>query len=218
MLEGKRENKVALQREMGLVVDPDAALFFWPHRLFAQKGPQLVAEIALELTRHYWDCNLQIAVVGNGDPDYEQAFGAISCGSSARIAYQHFDPLLSEQGKAAADFILMPSLYEPCGLPQMEGMRYGTLPVVRATGGLKDTVLPLSADGQRGNGFVFRDFLPDALWWACGQAMDFHRRPLEWRTMVRRRVMREAMTTFSLEQTTLQYVRLYERLLGEALI
>ena len=216
--EGKRDNKAAFQQEMGLRLDPDAPLFFWPHRLFPQKGPQLLAEIALSLIREYWEQGLQIAVVGNGDPYWEDAFGAISCGSDGRIAYQHFEPFLSELGKAAADFILMPSMYEPCGLPQMEGLRYGTLPIVRATGGLKDTVEHLRDDGGTGNGFVFNDFLPDALWWACGEAMRFYSQPPAHRKAVLVRVMEESMRHFNLEVTTLEYVRVYERLLGEKLV
>ncbi len=218
VIDGKRENKTALQEVMGLDVRPDAPLFFWPHRLYYQKGPELLAEIALSLVHHYWDEGLEIAIVGNGETCWEQAFGSISCGSGGRIAYSHFEPRLSELGKAAADFIVMPSLYEPCGLPQMEGMRFGTLPIVRATGGLKDTVEHLSPDGKSGNGFVFNDFLPDALWWACGEAMRFHARPLAWRRRVLQRVMRESRERFNLELTTLEYVRIYERLLGEKLL
>jgi len=218
VMEGKRDNKLAFQRRMGLTENPDAALFFWPHRIYSQKGPGLLAEIALPIVHHYWDECLEIAIVGNGDPYWEDAFGAISCGSGGRIAYQHFDPDLSELGKAAADFIVMPSLYEPCGLPQMEGMRYGTLPVVRATGGLKDTVQPLSEDGTSGNGFVFNDFVPDALWWGMSEAMRFHLRPREWKEMVIRRVMRESRERFNLENTTREYIRIYEELLGEKLL
>jgi glycogen synthase len=216
--EGKKANKASVQAEMVLEINPDAPLFFWPHRLFAQKGPVLLEQIALSLVRHYWADGLQIAIVGNGDTHWEEAFGAISCGSGGRIAYRHFEPMLSERAKAGADFILMPSLYEPCGLPQMEGMRYGTLPVVRATGGLRDTVQHLSEDGESGNGFVFEDFVPDALWWACSQAMGFHRRPEDWKRRVLRRVMKEARENFNLEKTTLAYVGIYERLLGERLL
>lgn len=217
-VEAKQENKLAFQQDVGLICDAGAPLFFWPHRLYDQKGPALLAEIARGLIDTYEADGLQIAVVGNGDPRWEEALGIISIGSGGRIAYRHFDPFLSELGKAASDFILMPSLYEPCGLPQMEGMRYGSLPIVRATGGLKDTVTHLNLDTETGNGFVFNDFLPDALWWACTEAMAFYRRGVETRRRVVRRVMREGMTRFNLERTTLEYVRIYETLLGEKLI
>ncbi|MFA4945362.1 MAG: glycogen/starch synthase [Lentisphaeria bacterium] len=217
VMEAKRENKLEFQKRLGLEINADAPLFFWPHRIFSQKGPHLLSEIALALVSHYWSDGLQVAIVGNGDPDGQRAFGTIACGSHGRIAYHVFEDSLSELGKAAADFILMPSLYEPCGLPQMEGMRYGTLPIVRATGGLKDTVQHLDPVNETGNGFVFNDFTSDALWWAIGEAMRFHRLPPPTRERIIRRIMREGFTNFNLEKTTLQYVRLYERLLGEKL-
>jgi len=218
VMEAKRENKMEFQKQMGLQVNANAALFFLPPRLFSQKGPQLLAEIALKLTQQYWNDGLQIALVGNGDAQWEKGFGTIAFGSQGRIAYQRFEANLSELGKAAADFILMPSLYEPCGLPQMEGLRYGTLPIVRATGGLKDTVQHLNVSSDSGNGFVFNDFTTNALWWACTEAMAFFRRPEAQRRRTIQRVMRDSMTHFNLEKTTLQYVRIYERLLGEKLV
>lgn len=218
VVEGKLENKLEFQRQMGLMQAPEAPLFYWPHRLYDQKGPRLLTEIALSLVSFYRDDGLQIAVVANGDQELEQAFGTISCGSGGRIAYRRFNSNLSELGKAAADFIQMPSLYEPCGLPQMEGMRFGTLPVVRATGGLKDTVQHLDVSRDSGNGFVFNDFMPDALWWAISEAMNFYRVDKKLRTRIIQRVMREAIQHFTLENTTLHYVRIYEQLLGEKLL
>jgi len=218
VMEGKRANKVAFQESMGLMINPNAPLFFWPHRLFMQKGPHLLRDIAVRLIEEYARDGLQIAIVGNGDSELEKAFGIISCGSSGRIAYQHFNSSLSELGKAAADFIIMPSLYEPCGLPQMEGMRYGTLPIVRATGGLRDTVQHLDIKNGVGNGFVFNDFLSSALWWACGEAMKFYRLPVKKKERILQNVMRYSYEVFNLEKTTLQYINIYEKLLGEKLI
>ncbi|OPZ31467.1 MAG: Glycogen synthase [Lentisphaerae bacterium ADurb.BinA184] len=217
-VEGKRANKLAFQERLGLRRNPEAPLFFWPHRLYPQKGPQLLAEIALHLTHVYGRDGLQIGIVGSGDAYWERAFGIISCGSNGTIAYAGFDADLSELGKAAADFIVMPSLYEPCGLPQMEGMRYGALPIVRATGGLKDTVEHLDVAGNRGNGFVFNDFTTGGLWWGCEEAMRFYRCPPEVRRRVIARVMHDSLETSNLERTTREYVRIYERLLGEKLV
>ena len=215
VMPGKRDNKMEFQKRLGLRPDPEAPLFFWPHRLYEQKGPRLLEQIAWSLLNVYAEDGLQVAVIGNGDDQWEQAFAVISLGSGGRMCFRNFDAQLSELGKAAADFILMPSLYEPCGLPQMEGMRYGTLPIVRATGGLKDTVHHLDVERGRGNGFVFSDYVPDALWWACTEAMRFHRLPAEQRRTVLQRVMRESREQFNLEVTTLEYVRIYEQLLGE---
>jgi len=218
VMEGKKANKIALQKELGLIVDPNAPLFFWPHRLFDQKGPALVADIAFPLLEQYSEDGLQIAVIGNGDPGWEKTFGTISCSSGGRVAYRHFNAALSETGKAGADFILMPSLYEPCGLPQMEGMRYGTLPIVRATGGLKDSVTHLDLKQETGTGFVFNDFVAEALHWAVDEAMRFYRLPFERRERIIRNVMRAGREQFSLEKTTLKYVKIYEKLLGEKLV
>ncbi|MBN2714914.1 MAG: glycogen/starch synthase [Deltaproteobacteria bacterium] len=217
-VEGKKANKRAFQEQMGLIVDENAPLMFWPSRLFAQKGPELLAAIAQPLVDMYWQDRLQIAVVANGDYGWERIYGQIACASKGRIAYSNFDGNLSELGKAAADFIIMPSLYEPCGLPQMEGMRYGTLPIVRSTGGLKDTVDHLNPEKDTGNGFVFNDYVSDAFWWACTEAMKFYRLPEMKRHKIIRRVMREGVNNFNLEKTTMQYVRVYEKLLGEKLI
>ena len=218
VMEAKRENKIEFQKLMGLEANPDAPLFFWPHRLYEQKGPQLLAEIAQGLMQQYSRDGMQIALVGNGDARWERFFGELSVTSHGRMSYKRFNDALSELGKAGADFILMPSLYEPCGLPQMEGLRYGTLPVVRATGGLKDSIQHLDIGQDIGNGFVFNDFKSDAMAWAIHEAMRYWRQTFEVRQRTTRRVMRESMSNFNLENTTLQYVRLYERLLGEKLI
>lgn len=217
-VEGKRVNKVALQERMGLQVEEQAPLMFWPHRLFSQKGPELLAQIAQRLVDRYADEGLQIAIVGNGERDLEEQFGRIAVASHGRIAYARFDPYLSELGKAASDFILMPSLYEPCGLPQMEGMRYGSLPIVRATGGLRDSVTHLDRSQGTGNGFVFEHFNADALWWACAEAMEYWAVGEQEREATVHRVMREGRDRFNLERTTLSYVRIYEKLLGEPLL
>ncbi|MBN2801459.1 MAG: glycogen/starch synthase, partial [Deltaproteobacteria bacterium] len=217
-VEGKRINKLEFQKRMGLKINDKAPIMFWPHRLFSQKGPELLAAIAQALVDYYNHDGLQIAIVANGDYGWEQIYGQISVASQGRISYMPFDSALSELGKAASDFILMPSLYEPCGLPQMEGMRYGTLPIVRSTGGLKDTVHHLNIEKDTGNGFVFNDYVSDALWWACAEAMNFYRAKDNVKNRILRRVMREGVTNFNLEKTTLEYVRIYEKLLGEKLI
>lgn len=217
-VEGKKTNKRAFQQLMGLDVNEDAPLMFWPHRLFSQKGPELMAAIAQPLIDFYSADQLQIAVVANGDYGWEQIYGQIAVASKGRIGYANFKQGLSELGKAAADFIVMPSLYEPCGLPQMEGMRYGTLPIVRATGGLKDTVEHLNIKKDTGNGFIFNDYVPDAFWWACTEAMTFFRQSEKLKHKILRRVMREGINSFNLEKTTMQYIRVYEKLLGEKLV
>lgn len=154
-LEKKQQNKLALQRELGLREDPDAPLFAMVSRLTTQKGANLVAELLPEFRER----RMQLAVLGTGDYLYEHAIADFAYHNqmnfAARIA---FDEGLSRRFYAGADVFLMPSEFEPCGLAQMIAMRYGTLPLVRETGGLKDTVTGYWEAGEKANGFSFKDF------------------------------------------------------------
>ncbi|HJK94928.1 MAG TPA: glycogen/starch synthase [Polyangiaceae bacterium LLY-WYZ-15_(1-7)] len=208
----KAVNKAAFQERMGLAIDPDAPLFLWPNRLYEQKGVTLLLDVLQRsLAKH-----MQVAIVANGDAKTEERLGVLSLGSQGRIARQPFSEELSEIGKAGADFLLMPSRYEPCGLPQMEGPRFGALPVVRATGGLKDTVFPLDVEARTGNGFVFEHYEADGFAWALEQALAFHAKPFAVREETVRRVMREAFARHTLERTASQYVDVYESLIAKA--
>ena len=208
--EKKRQNRALFQSRMGMAIDGDIPLFLWPNRLYTQKGVELLTQL---LTRPIAD-KIQVAVVANGDARAEDDIGELALGSNGRISRHHFTEELSELGKAGADFLLMPSLYEPCGLPQMEGPRFGTLPVVREVGGLKDTVREISPDGARGNGFVFGTHTVDAFEAAVQRAVEFQKQPADFRSGVVSRVMREAFQRHSLGQTAKQYVELYLSLIG----
>jgi len=208
-VEGKARNKAVFQQRMGLTPDPDAPLFLWPNRLYAQKGVDLL----LGVLRREIAAGMQVAVVANGDERTEEQIGILSLGSGGRIARQSFSEELCEIGKAAADFLMMPSLYEPCGLPQMEGPRFGALPVVRGTGGLRDTVQPLSEDGLVGNGFVFDDYDVDGFAWAVSAAIEHHSRSAALRAATTERVMREAFAKHTLANTAQRYVEVYSALI-----
>ena len=212
VLEDKARHKLALQQRLGLVAGTGAPLFFWPSRLYRQKGPDLVLAAAPALIAQ---TGAQIAVVANGDTEIEQAFRVLGVRHRGHVALAPFDEGLSELGKAGADFVLMPSRYEPCGLPQMECPRYGTLPVVRCTGGLKDTVTPLDLAADTGIGFVFEDLSPGALGAAMRAATDFHRLDAAQRARTLARVMRDASGRFSLERTAEADATVYEQLVGE---
>ncbi|HEX7261738.1 MAG TPA: glycogen/starch synthase, partial [Luteolibacter sp.] len=141
--EGKRANKRILQRMLGLEEDESAPVLFWPSRLDPiQKGCQLLAEILYQVVSDYWGLGLQVVFIADGP--YRQVFENIAAfhGLQHRIAVCGFSENLSRLGYAASDYTLMPSAYEPCGLSQMIGLRYGSLPIVHATGGLRDTVTP----------------------------------------------------------------------------
>ena len=154
-LDKKVENKLALQRELGLSEDPDAPLFAMVGRLTKQKGANLLAEFLPETWQRY----MQIAVLGTGDHEYEEALGGFAVNSGGKVAARiAFDEGLARRIYAGADVFIMPSQFEPCGLAQMIAMRYGTLPLVRETGGLKDTVSGYWDAGENANGFSFKNY------------------------------------------------------------
>lgn len=215
----KRELKLEFQQKTGLRQNPDAPIFFWPSRLDpVQKGCQLVTDILYNMLHKYHREGLQVAVVANGA--YQRYFRQI------RDMHQLYDTLtvcdfdsgLSKLGFAASDFMMMPSLFEPCGLPQMECQKYGCLPVVRDTGGLHDTVEMLDTVNHTGNGFVFETFDSNGLFWAVDRAMDFYRMPAEVKNMEIARIMTEAKARFTYEVTARQYMDTYESMLHRPLV
>jgi len=217
--EGKGINKLAFQGELGLRRDECAPLFFWPSRLDPrQKGCELLTEILVDVVVGHSKEGLQVAVVADGPCESGLRGAAASHGLRDRVAVTGFDERLSHLGFAASDFILMPSLYEPCGLPQMIGAIYGSLPVVHDTGGLHDTVSHLDAANDRGNGFVFRVYDANGLRWAIGEAMRFYGLPAEVRQRQIGRVMTEAIKRFNHRVTAQQYIDLYEQMLQRPLV
>jgi ADP-glucose type glycogen/starch synthase len=212
--EGKRANKAALQEEIGLDVNPEAPLFYWPSRLDpVQKGCQLLTDILFQLVADYAADQLQVAVIASGA--YQQHFHDIVAmhGIRNRIAVLDFDERLSRKAYASADFIFMPSSFEPCGLPQMVSPKYGTLTIAHDTGGLHDTVEPLDIDANTGNGFLFQHFDTIGLRWACDEAMRFYRQPAELRSRTLSRIMTESAERFNHASTAAEYIKLYERML-----
>jgi ADP-glucose type glycogen/starch synthase len=212
MVSGKQVNKLRLQDQLKLHSDPKAPLFFWPHRLVSpQKGVELMlAAIPYVITE---SPAAQFAIVANGQLDHVNACQRLMNAFPGRVAYHSFSRELSQLGKAGADFILCPSLYEPCGIPQVEGPRYGTLPIVRKTGGLADTVEPLTA--SEGNGFVFREYQVAGLVEAIREALAFYARPLRTRARILRRIMLESSQRFTIARTVDQYIDLYQEILGQ---
>jgi len=216
---GKKANKLLLQRELGLIEDPDAPILFWPSRLDPiQKGPQLLSDILFRLVSDYWHRKLQVVIVASGP--HQQHFNDIVHHHSLweRVAVRDFDERLSRLGYAASDFMLMPSLFEPCGLPQMISPTYGSLPIVHGTGGLYDTIQHMNWEGGSGNGFRFDVYGPAGLRWAIDEAMRFHARGPEFREREISRVMQESRQSFNHEAVAQRYVQIYEDMLARPLV
>ncbi|NNM31050.1 MAG: glycosyltransferase [Akkermansiaceae bacterium] len=216
-VEGKRRNKRQLQEEFGLELAEDAPMLFWPSRLDpVQKGPQLLTDILHQLVTDYADLKLQIVIVANGD--FQQPFHDIVAmhGIQHRVAVRDFNETLSRRGYAAADFMLMPSRFEPCGLPQMVSPKYGTLTVAHNTGGIHDTVEPLDLAAGSGNGFLFDHFDCQGFRWAIDEALRFYRQPAEVRKAHIARIMRESEARFNHASTAKDYIKRYNAMLGKS--
>ena len=216
---GKKENKRYLQKKLGLIEDDQAPIFFWPSRLDpVQKGCQLLADIFYNVISTYWEQNIEFIFVANGD--YQMAFRDIvnHHGFQERVAICDFNNELEHQSYAASDFIIMPSSFEPCGLPQMIAPIYGSLPVAHDTGGIHDTIAHLDLKADKGNGFLFKTFDTGGLMWAIEQAMLFYNQPRDKKSKQIKRIMRESSLTFTHDNTARQYIELYEKMLQRPLV
>ena len=204
-LAAKRDNKRALQLEMGLEPAVDRPLFGIIGRLTHQKGLDLVLTLGEGITQ----LPAQLAVLGSGDKAMEAGFSGLAARHPGQIAVRlGFDEALAHRIEAGADCSVMPSRFEPCGLNQMYSLRYGTPPIVRATGGLADTVVDVNdatlAD-RTGNGFVIDEATPHALWLALERATHcWHERKL-WQRIQQNGMRRD----FSWEYAARDYIALY---------
>ncbi|MBL7180396.1 MAG: glycogen/starch synthase [Desulfobacterales bacterium] len=216
---GKKANKQTLQKTLGLIQNAQAPIFFWPSRLDpVQKGCQLLAEILYSVVSRYWDRNLQIVFVADGE--FQRHFNDIVGfhNLSERVAVRGFNERLARLAYGAADFVLMPSSFEPCGLPQMIGAIYGALPVAHDTGGIHDTITHLDVAKDTGNGFLFKTFDAGGLSWAMDQAMRFYQMPLNKRQRQINRIMLQSAAMFNHQVTAQRYIDLYEKMLLRPLI
>lgn len=204
---GKAANKAALQKKIGLNPEPDVPLLVIISRLTEQKGLDLVLGVLEELLGE----NLQLAVLGVGEHKYEQAFSHYQSVMPGKVsACITFDLPMSCQFYAAADMLLMPSKFEPCGLSQMMAMRYGTIPVVRETGGLKDSVIPYNQYDETGDGFSFANYNAHEMLFTIKHALDiYHNRKGSWDSLVKRAMRKD----FSWKHSAEKYIQLYEGLI-----
>ena len=203
----KRDCKRALQRAAGLQEKSRTPLIGMISRLTLQKGFDLVEEIFDSLM----DRDTQVVLLGNGEQRFERFFQMAAERYRGRVAVEiGFNDSLAHRIEAGADLFLMPSLYEPCGLNQMFSLKYGTIPIVRAVGGLKDTVQDYDAASQTGTGFVFQEYDGKALLGAIDRGLAVFNDGPSW-TKLRRRAM--AMD-YSWERSAKIYGDLYDQLLA----
>ena len=204
-LAAKRANKTALQSEMGLAVSADQPLFGVISRLTHQKGLDLLLTVAAGLPQ----LPAQLAVLGSGDKDMEAGFRELAARFPGQIAVKiGFDEGLAHRIEAGADSFVMPSRFEPCGLNQMYSLRYGTPPIVRATGGLADTVIDVSDEtlaAKTANGFVLDGDTPHALWLALERVATAWQDKRLWQRIQQNGMRRD----FSWEHAAAEYVALY---------
>ena len=205
-LTAKQSCKKALQRSLGLPQNASVPLLGMISRLTSQKGLDLIEKILDPLM----ECDVQLAILGSGEPRYEDLFAGAAARYPQKVAARFgFDDSLAHQIEAGADFFLMPSLYEPCGLNQMFSLKYGTIPVVRAVGGLKDSVENYDAKTGSGTGFIFDPYEPEALLGAIDRGLQAYRNKRAW-TALRRRAMN---MDFSWDRSAEAYCTLYDQLL-----
>ncbi|TDA67499.1 MAG: glycogen synthase GlgA [Clostridia bacterium] len=207
-LELKQQNKKALQEEMDLSPTGNPVIGIIS-RLVNQKGLDLVAGIMDQLMQQ----DVQLVLLGAGDDYYRQLFSRLKLRYRDRVGVRiGFDPVLAQHIYAGADIFLMPSRFEPCGLGQMIAMRYGTVPVVRATGGLEDTVIDYHRDKEHGNGFSFVPYTPQALWDTLQRALQlFRQEPDAWQQLMKRGMR----TDFSWEESARHYEEIYYEAIRE---
>jgi starch synthase len=204
-LSGKLACKQDLLADFG-VTTPDLRLpvIGIVSRFAAQKGFDLIAQIIDRLTRE----DMVIVALGTGDKEYEDLFRRLNQQFPKKILVRiGFDNALAHKIEAGSDMFLMPSRYEPCGLNQIYSLRYGTVPVVRATGGLDDTIEPWDARTGRGTGFKFSDYTGEALLATIRQALTAYKDQGGWRTLMRNGMAKD----FSWTSSAREYVRIYEK-------
>lgn len=209
-LEGKRVNKAALQRRMDLDVDADAPLLGVISRLTDQKGIDIVIDIIPELMAR----GCQLAVLGNGEAAFAQALTTYAQQHPGKVAvHLGYDEVLSHRITAGIDLFLMPSRFEPCGLNQMYSQRYGTPPIVSATGGLVDSVTDYYDDTgaeQQASGILFHDMSSDGLLAAIDRGLAAYRDVARWPKLQRAGMARD----FSWKASALSYAALYRSLIS----
>lgn len=199
----KFENKLKLQETMGLEVNKDIPLIGIVSRLVSQKGFDLIGYMLPQLLNE----DVQIVVLGTGEQKYQSMFNYYTVNNPKKVcAITNFDLSLAQKIYAGSDFFLMPSLFEPCGIGQMIAMRYGSIPIVRETGGLYDTIEPYNEYTNCGNGFSFRNYNAHEMFDTIKYALNIYKDEERFENIIK-----NAMNTdSSWKKSALEYKKLYE--------
>ena len=206
-IDNKVKNKLELQKILGLEINPDIPVIGIVSRLVSQKGFDLISYIMPELVRE----NVQLVVLGTGEHQYQSMFNYYGSKYSKKVSARiTFDSALAQQIYSGSDMFLMPSLFEPCGIGQMMAMRYGTLPIVRETGGLKDTVQPYNQYTGEGNGFSFANYNAHEMLYCIQKGLNLYKDKDIWHKLVR-----NAMSTDnSWKNSAKKYIEVYQGILN----
>lgn len=205
----KKENKIALQKQLGLPVDGEKAMIGIVSRLVDQKGFDIIAEAMGELV----NLDIQLVVLGTGEAKYEEMFRQNAWYHPEKVSANiTFSDDMAHKIYASADMLLMPSMFEPCGLSQMIAMAYGTIPIVRETGGLKDSVQPFNEFTGEGNGFSFAPYSAHDMLYTLRMALHFFADKEVWVPLMKRAMKMD----FSWSASAQKYDEMYQKLLGKS--
>ncbi|HVJ05971.1 MAG TPA: glycogen synthase GlgA [Candidatus Saccharimonadales bacterium] len=204
-LDGKKECRRDLLSNFSLDPESTTPVIGIVSRFAAQKGFDLISLAADRLARE----NVTVVTLGAGDKDYEDLFRRLVRQYPGRFAVKvGYDNELAHKIEAGSDMFLMPSRYEPCGLNQIYSLKYGTVPIVRATGGLDDTIDPFDTRTGKGTGFKFHEYTPEALLTTVRAALACFSKPAEWRKLMLNGMSKD----FSWTVAAREYIRIYEKL------
>ncbi|MBM7692993.1 starch synthase [Peribacillus deserti] len=207
--EGKIDNKLAIQKSLGLPENKDIPVMAMITRLTKQKGLDLVKAVFQEIVNQ----DIQIIILGTGEQEFSEFFQSMERYYPYKVkAVIGFNEELAHKIYAGADLFLMPSMFEPCGLGQLIAMRYGAVPIVRETGGLNDTVASYNEWTGEGNGFSFNNFNAHDMLFTIERALSFYRDKKSWKTIVKQAMEKD----YSWSQSANQYNLLYKELVSRS--
>lgn len=201
----KKQNKIALQDKYDLPIKADTPLIAMVSRLVAMKGLDLVRRILDELLQE----DVQIIILGTGDMEYENMFYYFQEKYPKKVSARiYFDENESHLVYSGADMFLMPSLAEPCGISQLISLRYGTIPIVRETGGLRDTIEPYNQYTGEGNGFSFANFNAHELLFTIKEAIDLYKHKNKWNELIKKAMK----SKHNWEESSKEYIKIYQEI------